>query len=75
MLSITNVQPVNCKISIHPFLLGVARLFDFAQVLNHPGSKNGDEVDTVSLENDWFILGNDMQIAIDKYSAVLNNGQ
>lgn len=74
MSRLENLQPVNCKISISPFILGIARLFDFAQVLNLPGSKTAVDVDKTALHNDWVALGKDMQKAIDKYRVEFSNG-
>lgn len=56
-------QPVNCKTDISPFLLGIARIFDFAQVLDLPGDKGADEVDEEALSNDWIAIGDDMKSA------------
>jgi hypothetical protein len=39
MLSYPGIQPVNCKIDLSPFLHGMARLFDFAQILDCPEKK------------------------------------
>lgn len=75
MQNITQLQPVNCKININPFLLGIARLFDFAQVLDTPGKKHPTEIDRIALSNDWIELGKDMQTAIDVVALEMNNGK
>ena len=74
MLRLEDIQPMNCKISINPFILGLARLFDFAQVLNFPKGKLSD-VDKAALQNDWIIIGKDMQKAIDNYEVEFSHGQ
>jgi|GEM_PF-1882011 len=61
MKSCTHPQPVNCKIDIHPFLLGLSRIFDFTQIINKPGDMTEDEVDIEALRGDWIALGNDLR--------------
>lgn len=75
MSRLEDVQPVNFKISINPFILGIARLFDFAQVLNLPGSKSAVDIDKIALHDDWVAIGNDMRKAIDKYKVEFSHGQ
>jgi hypothetical protein len=60
MYKLTKIQPINCKIDISPFLLGVARIFDFTQSLGRPGKLEPDEVDREALQSDWDALGDDM---------------
>lgn len=71
MVSYTDLQPVNCKIDINPFLHGFARLFDFLQVLDKPGRKTPYDVDRLSLASDWEAIGDDMRKAIEQVRTEL----
>lgn len=66
MESYMDIQPVNCKIKISPFIQGIARLFDFVQVLDRPGSMTAADVDNEAINNDWEALGKDMWRAIEQ---------
>lgn len=60
-------QPVNCEIDIHPFILGMARLFDFAGHLDFPGKKKTrEQIDKESLQSDLISIGNDFRSVIEK---------
>ena len=65
--SYCNYQPVNTKTKINPFILGLARLFDFPQILNQVGPKNVNQVDTEAIKDDWDKTGEDLWIAIDQF--------
>ena len=52
-------QPINCKINISPFILGIARLFDFTGLLNKPGEKTIAEIDKEALLSDWQAVAED----------------
>lgn len=65
--SYCNYQPTNTKMKISPFLLGLARLFDFPQILNQVGPKEAAEVDAEALKNDWEKTGEDLWFAIDQF--------
>ncbi|MCD8481082.1 MAG: hypothetical protein LRZ88_13360 [Candidatus Cloacimonetes bacterium] len=63
MSKLTITQPVNCKTDLHPILLGIARIFDFVQVIDLPGNKSPEAIDAEALSNDWYALGDDMRSA------------
>ncbi|MCK4653488.1 MAG: hypothetical protein KAU01_03490 [Candidatus Cloacimonetes bacterium] len=67
--SYCDYQPVNTKMKINPFLLGLARLFDFTQSLNQIGPKKPKQVDGEAIKNDWEKIGQDLWFAVNKYSA------
>jgi hypothetical protein len=56
----SDYQPINCEIKLHPFLLGIARLFDFFGVLNQPSAKKGTEIDMEAMKSDWQAVGFDI---------------
>lgn len=57
-------QPVNCRTNVHPLILGLARIFDFTQIINQPGIKDEISVDTQALREDWEALGADMEASM-----------
>lgn len=59
------IQPLNCEIDLNPYVLGIARIFDFAQLINQPGKMSAEQIDYEALKSDWEALGNDMWHAME----------
>jgi len=60
-------QPINLKNKVPPILIGIARLFDFTQVINKPGNKSPNEIDLEAIASDWQTIGDDLRNTFKKY--------
>jgi hypothetical protein len=52
------------------FLTGIASIIDFGNTLFvYNDSPTGEVADYIAIKNDWFVVGEDLQEAVDAYTA------
>jgi hypothetical protein len=62
------VPPKYDRRSVHPFMMGIARIFGWGQVSPRKRPLTFNERVTASLRSDWTAVGNDMHRAIRRCS-------
>jgi hypothetical protein len=60
-----------CLVNMTPsFTEGVARIFDFGDVLTNRSCLFESDADDVAIASDWGIVGNDLRKALDQIRAL-----
>lgn len=50
---------------------GISRLIDFGNTLQvYNSSLSPEQADFLALSSDWYVIGDDLKLAMDKYSYV-----